>query len=711
MNSKSLVSTRTALAATITLAALVAPGMAYSQTPSPGTPRKIFLPVVNRPDQPAQLNNCHVHAGVQYCHDGPVDHVDLDSTKLSAEDYARIAEQSIRETKANAERVTRERIASGDSADNATIGAWTTPRIWKDASNADVPIVGIFMSLLPDGKVLIWDTTPGHTGGSQDNTQAMVYDPATDRVVRRDVTPTTPGGGGANLFCAGYAKLPDGNVFVAGGNKDQLTLGIRRTYLFNSAAQTWARTADMRPESERWYPSVAPLANGEMLILGGLKESALPEVRQTNGAIRALTNISTTIGAEPRLWRNRWYPFVQVRPNGQVAYLGPDDYIGSIDTVSAGTWISATGGPIGEGKRDGIFRDYGSYVLHDAVNGKALVNGGESSKKTGAIVDLNNMTGSAAAPMTYGRRQHQLVALPNGKVLAIGGIQNYNGLVDQSDLGLVSLVPTRTVLTAELWSPAIGGTGPGSWQLMAKQTTPRQYHSSALLLPDGRILSAGGGKCGPCETPPSGQPVYVKYDYEFYSPPYLFNSGGGAATRPVIDFTPAEFGYAQTINVIVGGSPNVPTITTASLIRLGSNTHGVDFEQRYIALTFTPTGNNLAVTTPVNANIAPPGYYMLFIVNSAGVPSIAKIVRVRDGAPSATVTPTPTPPGPTLTPSPTLVPPSPTPTQTPSAPSPTPTPTATLTPGDPSPTPSATPTLTAGWQGRVYVPVAIKANP
>jgi hypothetical protein len=495
--------------------------------------------------------------------------------------------------------------------------------------------------------------------------------------------------------------LPDGTLFIAGGNRDNLTLGIRKTYTFNYTTQSWQRTNDMR--EERWYPSVAPLANGEMLILGGLKESALPEVRETNGNIRALSNISTTIGPEPRLWRNRWYPFIQLAPNGNVAYLGPDDFIGQINTVGAGQWISATGGPIPQGKRDGVLREYGSYVLHDAVNGQALVNGGESSRKTGAVVDLNKMNGTvnmstSAAPMTYGRRQHQLIVLADGKVLAIGGIQNYTSVFSptqlEQDRALVDLRDTHKVLTAELWTPGSGGVGPGSWQIMAAQTTPRQYHSAALLMPDGRVLSTGGAKCGPCETPITGT-TYINFDYEFYSPPYLFAAGGGAAARPVINFAPAEFGYGQQISIVMdSGAP----VARTTLIRLGSNTHSVDFEQRFLELQRTQNSgsNQVTISTPANANLAPPGYYMLFALNSNGTPSIAKIVRVRDGAASPGATPTPSPTAPaTSTPTPTL-------TNTP-PPNTTPTFTPTSTPVSPTPTVPVS-------DNKIYVPVVNKGQ-
>jgi hypothetical protein len=205
---------------------------------------------------------------------------------------------------------------------------------------------------------------------------------------------------------------------------------------------------------------------------------------------------------------------------------------------------------------------------------------------------------------------------------------------------------------------------------MASFTVFRGYHSTALLLPDGRVFSGGGQT--------------VAASVEIYSPPYLFKGA-----RPEISSAPANIDYGKSFFV---GTPDAASITKVSMIALSSVTHGFNMTQRISLPAFAQANDGLNVTAPSSGNAAPPGYYMLFILDSAGVPSVAKILQLGGGLPNPSPTPTATPtPTPTATPTPTPTA-TPTPTPTPTA-TPTPTPTATPTP-TPSATPAGTPTLT-----------------
>jgi hypothetical protein len=213
------------------------------------------------------------------------------------------------------------------------------------------------------------------------------------------------------------------------------------------------------------------------------------------------------------------------------------------------------------------------------------------------------------------------------------------------------------------------------------------------------VISTGGGKCDPCTT--NG---YEIYNYEIFSPPYLFKKDGSGdpAPRPVISSVTAAVqneiytGNAANASFTVN-TPQAASIGKVALVRLSSVTHGVDFEQRYIPLSYTIGAQKLTVTGPSSINIAQPGYYMLFIIDNNGVPSVAQIVRVREGAAPATPVPT-TPP----TSTPTTIPPTPTFTVTPGGP--------TVTPLPPTPTRTATPSVPTatpiGFNGRVYLPLA-----
>ena len=205
---------------------------------------------------------------------------------------------------------------------------------------------------------------------------------------------------------------------------------------------------------------------------------------------------------------------------------------------------------------------------------------------------------SETASMAYPRSYHTLTILPDGNVLATGGNQSTDPF-DQ----------TQAVYPAELWSPSTK-----SWTVMASMSVPRFYHSIALLLPDGRVLVAGGGRFG-------GGAADDKLNAQIYSPPYLFKGA-----RPSITSAPNLISYNSSFSV---GTASATTIAKVSLIPLGSVTHHFNANQRIVTLPFGVAGSTLSVQAPANANLAPPGYYMLFIVDSNGVPSIASVVRLQ----------------------------------------------------------------------------------
>ena len=214
--------------------------------------------------------------------------------------------------------------------------------------------------------------------------------------------------------------------------------------------------------------------------------------------------------------------------------------------------------------------------------------------------------------MSDGRRQHNLTVLADGTVLATGGNSSGADLVDLDN----------GVYRAELWDPATG-----QWQNQASMQVTRQYHSTALLLPDGRVLSSGGGVCGQCN-----QVGYLAKNAEVFSPSYLFDDSGQPATRPVISSAPGDVAYNSPFAV---STPNAASISKVALVRLGAVTHSVNMEQRYVPLSFTSGGGTVTPTAPANANVAPPGPYMLFVIDGNGVPSVAKIVNVGGATPPA----------------------------------------------------------------------------
>ncbi len=459
----------------------------------------------------------------------------------------------------------------------------------------DWPVVPVHAALLANGKVLAYDSVGDNateTYPVHDHTRATVWNPATGAHTPVNVP-------GYNIFCSGLAHLMDGTMFVAGGNKDVQLNGIVQTHLFDSGTNTWSLGPNMA--AERWYPSVTPLRNGEMLITEGGPD--VPEVRKTDGGLRALNAASLNLPL---------YPWLDVAPDGRAFYSGPDQTMRSLDPAGGGSWHAFS-------QRDSLFRDYGSRALYDV--GKILVAGGGPSSNDARVINLNGATPqvSPTAPMASGRRQHNLTVLADGTVLATGGNSSGAELVDLD----------HGVYPAELWDPASG-----QWQTLASMRVTRQYHSTALLLPDGRVLSAGGGVCSTCD-----QVGYLAKNAEVFSPPYLFKQDGSGelAPRPVISSAPGWVDYDKPFAI---STPNAASISKVALVRLGSITHSVNMEQRYVPLTFSANGGALNATAPANANVAPPGVYMLFVIGADGVPSVARMVRVGSAPTVSSVSPT-----------------------------------------------------------------------
>jgi hypothetical protein len=160
---------------------------------------------------------------------------------------------------------------------------------------------------------------------------------------------------------------------------------------------------------------------------------------------------------------------------------------------------------------------------------------------------------------------------------------------------------------------------------MASMATPRLYHSTALLLPSGKVLVAGGGQGGGAVNPTYPNGVLDRPNAEIFSPPYLFRAPGAPAARPTITSAPSAILYGEQVDVM---TPEATDIVDVTLVSLGSVTHAYNQNQRLCRLDFTRKPDRVTVTAPASGNVCPPGYYMLFVLNQSGVPSEAKIIRV-----------------------------------------------------------------------------------
>ncbi|HEY8195738.1 MAG TPA: galactose oxidase-like domain-containing protein [Gemmatimonadales bacterium] len=436
----------------------------------------------------------------------------------------------------------------------ATVGSWTAPFSW--------PIIGLHLHLLRTGKVLSW----GKFG------TPYVWNPSTKAFT---AVPSPDW-----LFCSGHAFLSDGRLLVNGGHISD-DHGIRDANLFDPGTMAWLSRPAMA--KGRWYPTTTTLANGEAVTISGRDENGdvvtVPEV-WTGSGWRALTSASKILP---------YYPRTFLAPNGKVFYAGEKQATFYLSTSGAGSWKTV-------GLRKYGNRDYGSAVMYQP--GKILYAGGGRTTATAETIDLNQAapTWQLTGQMAHKRRHLNATILPTGQVLVTGGTSG-TGFSDEAG----------AVFAAELWDP-----GTGRWTTLASNSVIRVYHSTALLLPDGRVLVTGSGDATDNAS---------HYNAEIFSPPYLYKG-----TRPTISSTTTTLGYGQSFFV---GTPTPTAIARVTLVRLGSVTHAFDSNQRFNELTFVPTTGGLTVTTPNDRNLAPPGHYLLFILNGNGVPSKARIIRVR----------------------------------------------------------------------------------
>jgi hypothetical protein len=437
----------------------------------------------------------------------------------------------------------------------ADIGQWSARMSW--------PITATHAHLQPDGRVMFFgefaegDDPPG------------LWNPTTGALTRV----TAPG---YNIFCAGHSYLANGQLLLTGGHIES-HVGLEDASLYDPFTATWIRLPDMN--AGRWYPTNTTLPNGDVMVLSG----------ETNG-VGIMNEIPQRYLAASRTWRTMttarlklpYYPRMHLLPDGRLFYAGPQRASRFMNPEGTGSWTS---GPLSNYGT----RSYGPSVFFD---GKVvLIGGGDPPTATVEQIDFTSAspTWRYMASMTTPRRQHNAVLLPDGTVLVVGGSRG-SGFDNN----------TAPVFHAEVWNPATN-----RWTQLASQATYRGYHSTALLLPDGRVLSAGGRH---------------ERTAEIFSPPYLFKGA-----RPTISSAPGVVAPGTSFFV---GTPDASRVTKVTLIALGSVTHAFDQNQRLLTLGFTRGTTGVTITAPASHTLAPPGYYMLFLVNDAGVPSVARMVRI-----------------------------------------------------------------------------------
>jgi uncharacterized protein YjdB len=457
--------------------------------------------------------------------------------------------------------------------DPAQIGQWSQP--------IDLGVVAVNMLLMRTGKVLVYG------GVITSGKDARVFDPAT-------ATSVPVPNNATDLFCSGHATLPDGRILVVGGHDTANNLvGLADVNIFNPVTQQWTSAPKMA--YRRWYPTATVLPDGRVLVTSGGQACFAYECLATNPEIYnpASNSWTTLTGAALPFW---YYPYTFLLPDGRALLAGSSEQptLTRVLNLATQTWTTIDPVPV----------DGGSAVMY--APGKIMKSGTSMNAgypdtpaaNTTYVLDMTQtspvwrQTAAMASPRAY----HTLTMLPDGSVLATGGQETLDGISG-----------ANAARQAELWSPTTE-----TWTTLALGQTPRLYHSTAVLMPDARILVGGGGSVFPATDYTSG---------EYFSPPYLFKG-----PRPAITTAPATLQYGTSFVV---ETPDAASIGSIALIRPGNVTHQFNQEATFVNLSFQNLAGSLSVQAPNSGSVAPPGYYMLFLVSKTGVPSVAAFLKIQ----------------------------------------------------------------------------------
>lgn len=485
-------------------------------------------------------------------------------------------------------------LASVSGQPPSTVGQWSAP--------IAVPVVGVTAVLLHTGKVLFWSYDPAsyYVVSQSNRGVAYLWDPAT--LTGQSIAPPE------NIWCGGQTILADGRVYVAGGNLRYPDpnapagttgwQGALTSYTFNPANNRWAAQPNM--PVGRWYPTTTKLVDNRVVITSGYDETGSNTLTTRVNLFTPSANpdgVGTMSEITPHN-PSGFYPFQFVLPDSQMLQAGPasgNSFLLRPESWSWDRYPSMLASHWGYG--NGVsYTDASGATIRQTVMIAGGTLGSAATSDNEYMDGFNPAAGWRAFPRWLTpRRNGHTVILADGSLFTVGGNASGSSLYDQP------------VFQAELYARQPTDVT-GGWTAAAPHTIQAAYHSSAILLPDGRVLLTADD-LGPA----SQNRVQV------YSPPYLFKGH-----RPRITHAPANVARGQTFAL----STDAGSIAAVMLIAPGATTHANDMHQRAIRLRKTGNGATLSVTLPAQAGLVPPGYYMLFAVNGKGVPSTGRFVRV-----------------------------------------------------------------------------------
>ncbi len=469
------------------------------------------------------------------------------------------------------------------------------PSAWSPVIPLPVPPVGLANT--PTGKLVMWAsnspfTFQGDVGGNATQTYTAVFDPATNTATQFIET----------------SMLSDGRLLVNGGDSSP------RTSLYDWSTNTWSTAARMN--IPRGYESDTVLSTGSVLTLGGSWSGGsggkTGEVWTNGGNWTVLSGVPETniIGPDPAgVSRGDNHPWLFAQSNGSVFHAGPSSQMNWISTNGSGSIQSAGKRGVDPFAINGVAALYDVGLILKAGGAKSYEQHGTVPNYASNAAYMIDITRGPNQPvnvkringMSYQRAFASNVILPNGNVVIVGG-----------QTVAVPFTDTTAIMVPEIWDPTTQ-----RFNLLKPMQTPRTYHSTAILMADGRVFVGGGGLCGVgCAN--------NHLNAEILTPPYLLNADGTPAARPAIVSAPASTTHGTTIAVSTQGA-----VSSFVLMRMSSITHTVNNDQRRIPLAIAASsGTAYQLAVPADSGVVPPGYYMLFALDANGVPSVSKAILI-----------------------------------------------------------------------------------
>lgn len=491
----------------------------------------------------------------------------------------------------------------------ANFGSWSAP--------LRIGAIGIHAALMYTGSVVLWFSD--QPIGSGKGSTAVVWNPATNAITPNNVSFPY------DIFCSGMIELPNGRILALGGKNDSYgtgsNAGIATAIEYVPYSNTWAQAKPMT--YARWYPTAVELPDGNIIVASGENSTGtrlvfqMEEYNYTTNTWSVLPYTANTSSL------TNFYPHLITMTTGDIFMAGmvqnnlmfnPSTNVWSTSPANPSLWTRIYGGTVLLPGLERVLSVGGRQASSETTSSTNSISWVDFSQPTPAWVDgcgsqsINGIAGSAnpagCVPESSGgpqamdvfRENTNLILLPDGTVMAEGGGQG------QGKYSNPVYYPDDFNPVTNTWASRTTG----RW---ASQVVQRTYHSTALLLPDGRVMSAGSDWGSQPET------------LEVFSPPYLSNG-----TRPSITSSPTTINYGQQFTI---STPDASSITRVALIKVATSTHAVRFDERFVDLTFTIGSGQITATAPASGNYAPPGYYMLDILNSSGVPAVMPFILVQ----------------------------------------------------------------------------------